>query len=264
MNKEELLDSIGQVKEEYIVEAAPKGLIKNDDEEPIKKNGLVTKLYPYLKWGAMAACLCLIIGLSMKMNLFSAAKEDAAFEMKDAVMNQAAESTSGRGYDNLKIDTWHSTDYAETDFNTSKPSTEEYELLPETPTQCEDAGFPDWGLSLSVKNVSSTGLTLVAKQEGGNPTGNIMTGDPYYLITLSDGTWKTVEELPLPEGVDGRAFNSIGYWIYKGETREFDINWEWIFGELPSGTYRLVKEFMDFRVTGEYDTFNYWVEFEIK
>ena len=105
---------------------------------------------------------------------------------------------------------------------------------------------------------------MVVSQEGGNPTGELQTGDPYRLITLVDGGWKTVEELPLPEGIDGRAWNSIAYLLPKGETREFEINWEWIFGELPSGTYRLIKEFMDFRGTANYDTYEYWVEFEIK
>jgi hypothetical protein len=135
---------------------------------------------------------------------------------------------------------------------------------PKTAAGSDDKGFPDWGLTLSVENVTSTGLTLVVTQSGGNPTGDILTGEPYRLITLVDETWQVVEELPLPEGVDGRAFNSIGYWIQKGETREFEINWEWIFGELPSGTYRLIKEFSDFRETANYDPFEYWVEFVIQ
>lgn len=127
---------------------------------------------------------------------------------------------------------------------------------------CE--GFPNWGLTLSAKEVTATGLTLVVTQSGGEPTGSLQTGDPYRLITLVDGDWKTVEELPLPEGVDGRAWNSIAYLLPMEDTREFEINWEWIYGELPAGTYRLVKEFMDFRKTADYDTFEYWVEFEIQ
>lgn len=52
--------------------------------------------------------------------------------------------------------------------------------------------------------------------------------------------------------------------IAEEETREFEINWEWIFGELQSGTYRLIKNFMDFRETANYDSADFWVEFEIK
>lgn len=128
--------------------------------------------------------------------------------------------------------------------------------------ECED--FPNWGLTLSAKDVSATGLTLVVTQSGGEPTGTLETGEPYRLIVLVDDSWKTVEELPLPEGVDARGWNSIAYLIPMEESTEFEIDWEWMFGKLPKGTYRLVKEFMDFRKTADYDTFEYWVEFEIQ
>ena len=242
MSKERILETIGQVKNEFIEEAAPKGLLDEKFSEENQAKIFFGKANPYrvVKWGALAACLCLIAGLGMKMNLFSAAKNDTAFEMKDAMMNQSAEMESVM---------------------------EETAAFTKTTTAdsvVSDNGFPDWGLTLSVKNVTSTGLTLVVTQSGGNPTGELNTGEPYRLIALVDGTWTTVEELPLPEGVDGRAWNSIAYFLPKGETREFDINWEWIFGELPSGTYRLIKEFMDFRETANYDTFEYWIEFEIQ
>lgn len=128
--------------------------------------------------------------------------------------------------------------------------------------ECE--GFPNWGLTLSVENISSTGLTLVVTQSGGEPTASLETGDPYRLITLVDGAWKVVEELPLPEGVDARAWNDIAYNIPMEESVEFEVNWEWIYGELPARTYRFIKEFMDFRKTADYDTFEYWVEFEVE
>lgn len=250
MSKERILETIGQVKDEYIIEAAPKGLLKNNiEEKALKTHVRNAKGYRFIKWGALAACLFLIIGLGMRMNLFSNKKNDAAFEaeMKDSAMNQSAVTESV-----MEETTKGEYGYSIADTVTSA----------ETPAT--DEGFPDWGLTLVVENVTSTGLTLVVTQEGGNPTGELNTGEPYRLIVLTDGTWKKVEELPLPEGVDGRGWNSMAYILPKGETRKFDINWEWMFGELPSGTYRLIKEFMDFRGTADYDTFEYWVEFNIK
>lgn len=255
MSNDKLLETIGQVKDEFIEEAAPKGVLENE-----KKAKKPINIVRFLKWGSLAACLCIIVGLSMRMNLFSATNDSAMLEA-DQMKPQSAEgfreepktpnysfneSTKGEE-DYIKNDT--------ADMNTCTPESGENTSI--------DTSFPDWGLTLSVKNVTSTGLTLVVTQSGGNPTGDIMTGEPYRLIALVGGTWKAVEELPLPEGVDGRGFNSIGYWIQKGETREFDINWEWIFGELPEGRYRLIKEFMDFRRTADYDTFEYWVEFNV-
>lgn len=268
MSKEKLLETLGQVKEEFIEEAAPKGLLDNVDTavEPAKKSGGITKIYPYLKWGALAACLCIIVGLSMKMNLFSAKNEMAP----DAV--ESMKPASDGNYFKEDIITQGKVDKSEKNYsiliNSADCSMEESSksATEEAPTASDynDKGFPDWGLTLSVENVTSTGLTLVVNQSGGNPTGELMTGEPYRLFTLVDDTWEVVEELPLPEGVDARAWNSIGYSIYKGETREFEINWEWMFGELPSGTYRIIKEFMDFRKTADYDTSEYWVEFNIQ
>ncbi len=121
-----------------------------------------------------------------------------------------------------------------------------------------DEGFPDWGLTLSVKDVTPTGLTLVCTQKGGNPTGELTCGTDYHLIVLKDGVWKDV-----PTVIEEYVWDSLAYPISKGQDREFEISWEWLYGKLPAGTYRLTKGFMDFRETGDYDTAVYWVEFEI-
>lgn len=122
----------------------------------------------------------------------------------------------------------------------------------------EDEGFPDWGLSLSVKNVTPTGLTLVCTQKGGNPTGELQCGTEYHLIVLEDGIWKDV-----PTIIEEYGWNSMAYLISEGQDTEFDISWEWLYGKLTAGTYRLTKGFMDFREAGDFDTAKYWVEFAI-
>ena len=264
MNNEKLLDIIGQVKDEFIEEAAPNGMLNNDVSKVKSVKTSKAKIYQFAKWGALAACLCLIVGLGMKMNLFSAtSKADNAFDAS-VHMNQSAEMEHGseEGKENYKFGTgMYQTD---TGFTNGDYSASEEDYVTTTETSTADTSVPDWGLSLSVNNVSSTGLTLVVTQSGGNPTGSLQTGEAYRLTTLVDGTWQTVEELPLPEGVDGRAFNSLAYFIPMEGTKEFDINWNWIFGELPSGTYRLIKEFINFRETANYDSCEYWVEFHIE
>ncbi len=122
-----------------------------------------------------------------------------------------------------------------------------------------DEGFPDWGLTLSGKDVTPTGLTLVCTKNGGDPTGKIQCGTEYHLIVLEDGTWKNVPTVIEEYGWDGMA-----YLIREGKDTEFEISWEWLYGALPAGTYRLTKEFMDWREPGDYDKAMYWVEFEIE
>ena len=57
---------------------------------------------------------------------------------------------------------------------------EKYEKLENN----EDEGFPDWGITLSVKDVTDSGLTLVCTQSGGELTGELQTGSDYKLIVF--------------------------------------------------------------------------------
>lgn len=118
-----------------------------------------------------------------------------------------------------------------------------------------DTDFPDWGLTLSVKDVSPTGLTLVCTKKGGNPTQKLMCGTYYRLIVSENGKWKTVPTIP-----EETVWDDIGYGITEERAREFELSWEWLYGTLPAGTYRLVKEF----TAGDADKAMYCVEFEIK
>lgn len=126
-------------------------------------------------------------------------------------------------------------------------------------TNVGDEGFPNWGLTLSVKDVTESGLTLVCTQSGGELTGELQTGSDYKLIVLKDGTWQDV-----PTIIEDYGWNMIAYMVSKDDVTEFEIKWEWLHGKLPTGTYRLVKGFTDFRESGDYDNFAYWTEFEIK
>lgn len=116
-----------------------------------------------------------------------------------------------------------------------------------------------WGLILSVKNVTPTGLTLVITQEGGSPTGTLQYGSEYTLEVEQDSTWQNV-----PDIVDGNfAWDGMAYLVTMDGEAEQAVDWDWLFGPLFPGHYRLSKEFMDFRDTGDYDTQLYEVEFDI-
>ena len=60
------------------------------------------------------------------------------------------------------------------------------------------------------------------------------------------------------------SWTAEAWLIRKESTTEWEVNWEWLYGKLPAGTYRLVKGFTDFRESGDYNNFAYWTEFEIK
>ena len=51
--------------------------------------------------------------------------------------------------------------------------------------------------------------------------------------------------------------------IPMNEVCEWEVNWEWLYGQIPAGKYRIGKEIMDFRGTGDFDKTVYYVEFNI-
>ena len=118
----------------------------------------------------------------------------------------------------------------------------------------------DWGIALSAANVQPTGLTLVIAQSGGHPTGRLQYGSDYTLEVFRDGVWEQV-----PYGVEGNvAWTGEAYLVSMEASVEENVQWEFLYGSLSPGTYRIGKTFMDFRETGDYDTQTYWAIFAIR
>ena len=77
---------------------------------------------------------------------------------------------------------------------------------------------------------------------------------------MVDDEWQAVETNPLID----YAWNSIAYLIKKNDITELELDWEWLYGALPAGFYRLSKEVMDFKAAGDFDKDIYQVYFTIK
>lgn len=125
-----------------------------------------------------------------------------------------------------------------------------------------DENLPDWGLTLSVKDVTPSGMTLVCTQSGGQFTeefGSLITGESYYLVKIKNKRGKLV-----PTVIKDYGFNAIAYIVPLNTDTEFKIDWEWLYGELKPGTYRLVKGFTEMRENGNHIDAEYWVEFVIE
>lgn len=119
----------------------------------------------------------------------------------------------------------------------------------------------NWGLELTATNVSPAGLTLLFNQSGGNPSGDLQTGSLYWLEVLIENQWIPVEMLPSAKDI---GWTDEAYIINMNDITEWEVNWEWLYGKLPIGSYRIGKEIMDFRSTGGiYDVLNYYADFEI-
>ena len=117
-----------------------------------------------------------------------------------------------------------------------------------------------WGITLYADDVTPKGMTLKIVQFGGNPSGTLEYGAAYTLETTVDDEWQPVETTtgePL-------VWNMLAYSVKMNDISEININWEYGYGELNPGFYRLKKEFDDFRAPGDYDTETYEVYFTIE
>ena len=96
----------------------------------------------------------------------------------------------------------------------------------------------DLGITLSVENVTPTGLTLICTQSGGNFSGEIITGSMYWLEVCRDGIW-----YELPTNLESVIWTAIAYMVEPNAQTPFGINWSNLYGELQPGLYRISKEF---------------------
>ena len=117
----------------------------------------------------------------------------------------------------------------------------------------------EWGVELSASNVTPSGLTIICNQSGGNAL-ELTTGSFYTIQRLEDGGYINVEYLPQEYDV---GWTSEAWIIQKDNTTAWDVNWEWLYGQLPIGEYRIGKEIMNFRGPGDYDTEIIYAHFSI-
>ena len=114
------------------------------------------------------------------------------------------------------------------------------------------------GLNFTLEKITPTGATLVFHQyDEKAPTGELEYGDAFELEILKNNQWEKV-----PDVVNGEyGFHQIAYTIAKRASTECALNWEWLYGTLKAGSYRLKKEIMDFRASGDFDNYTVCAQF---
>ena len=113
------------------------------------------------------------------------------------------------------------------------------------------------GVTMSVKqsSVSSTGLTIVMSNRTDR---SFSYGEFFSLDKKVNDKWV---EVP----VIGGGFDDPALHLNVMHTREWDINWEWVYGELTKGDYRIIKEVFDsYEATGIYEVYPLAAEFAVE
>ncbi len=116
----------------------------------------------------------------------------------------------------------------------------------------------DWGLTFGAKNVSSTGMILEVSQHGGENVNELTTGAPFSLEQRDGDSWEPVPFL------SSEGDWTMEAWVVTLEgITEWNVNWEWLYGKLKPGDYRMVKEFVNFRGPGDSETRTMYIEFSV-
>lgn len=94
------------------------------------------------------------------------------------------------------------------------------------------------GVELAVKDVSESGAVVVVHNSSDYP---ITYGEDFLLeVRESSGEWRAV-----PIAAEGNyGFNDLGYPAECGTSREWTVDWAWLYGELKPGHYRIVKSIL--------------------
>jgi len=116
----------------------------------------------------------------------------------------------------------------------------------------------NWGIQLNAENVTSSGLTLVVTQAGTIPDGILTTGQPYFIQKKENNNW-----IPLEPLLEAWGWTTEAWIISMNDTARWDVSWEWLFGKLQSGQYRIGKDIYLETVSGNREQAVYYVEFEI-
>lgn len=92
------------------------------------------------------------------------------------------------------------------------------------------------GVSMTIKDNTLTriGATIVITDTSEK---NNIYGEEYRIDKKENGMWNELDVV-----VKGNyGFNSIGYYVNENNQLEMNINWQWLYGKLNNGEYRLVK-----------------------
>lgn len=113
-------------------------------------------------------------------------------------------------------------------------------------------------VSLSIKEdtLTNKGVTLILKNES---SVDYLYGSPYYIEHEVGGEWEIVET------IHDVAFNLPAWELESGKSVEISIDWEYGYGQLGTGKYRIVKEISksSTSIISDAVSFNVYALFEI-
>ncbi len=113
-------------------------------------------------------------------------------------------------------------------------------------------------ISIKEGTLTKTGATIIITDNNPN---KIIYGTSFYIEKYENSDWHEV--MPINNNY---GFNDMAYYVDENGKLELEQNWEYIYGKLNKGIYRIVKDVAfesDVPITPE-DIYYIWTEFEIQ
>ena len=101
--------------------------------------------------------------------------------------------------------------------------------------QAETIYDPEAGVTATLQDISNVGANLIIRREDDDDGAEVIYGETYIIQRQEDGEWQDAETVP-----DNYGFPMVGYNVHSGEKASIYYNWEWLYGVLEPGEYRMV------------------------
>lgn len=114
------------------------------------------------------------------------------------------------------------------------------------------------GITMTVieDTVSPTGLTVILENSSQK---ECIYSESFLLEERINDQW-----YQMPVVIEGDyGFDDIAYPLNLGDKGEWQVNWEWLYGILDKGEYRIIKDILNFKEDGEFDTHYLSAEFTV-
>ena len=100
----------------------------------------------------------------------------------------------------------------------------------------ESAYQPDGAanVTMTVSNVTPTGAAVTIQGSNSEPA---VYGEWFQIEREKDGVWYEVKTK-----ISNYGFNEIGWLTDDNGQLTMDVEWEWLYGKLPAGHYRILKQ----------------------
>jgi len=105
--------------------------------------------------------------------------------------------------------------------------------------------------------ITPTGLTVRFTSANEN---EILYGSYYRVEKFDNNEWNEIEQKNSGE----LAWTDEAFAVPKDGFSDCVIDWNWLYGELTTGQFRVIKDILDFRGTGDYDEYYFSEEFKIE